>query len=226
KLQIGIETAAHKIQRADLSAEEAGEFLEQAHVDSGIITLAGAEIAFWHRSFQEYLSARTLAGFGDAKLHERASGFLYSPEGRELLPLLAGRMAVSARERLDDLFEKLTGEAVTQKRLERKAHAAGVLGNMLADLAPAKYALSGAAEKQFGKLRNSVMAIFEKGKTKGIGLKTRVAAAEALDQASQSRLRTPGDRDYWVAIRKGTFSIGDPEAFQSLPVKSVTVPAF
>ena len=57
---------------------------------SGIITLRGGEIAFWHRSFQEYLAARTLAGFPDTKLQEGARKFLYSPEGREVLPLLAG----------------------------------------------------------------------------------------------------------------------------------------
>jgi formylglycine-generating enzyme required for sulfatase activity len=70
------------------------------------------------------------------------------------------------------------------------------------------------------------MAIFEKGKARNIGLKTRVAAAEALDQASQARLRTPGDPDYWVEIRGGRFTIGDPEAFQSLPRKAVSLSTF
>jgi formylglycine-generating enzyme required for sulfatase activity len=214
------------ISPGDQPLEPARQFLEQAQIDSGIVTLRGGEIAFWHRSFQEYLAARTLAGLPDAKLWERARKLLFSPAGREVLPLLAGRMAESARERLDDLFEELTGHAVSQKELERRAHAAGVLGNMLADVVPARYELSGPAKGQFGKLRDAVMAIFEKGKTKGIGLKTRVAAAEALDQASQSRLRTPGDPDYWVEIRGGTFTIGAPRVLQSLPAKSVTVPAF
>ncbi len=226
KLQIGIQTAAQLIARADLPPDQASDFLEQAQVDSGIITLRGGEIAFWHRSFQEYLAARTLANLPDAKLWPRARKFLYSPEGREMLPLLAGYMAGSARERLDVLFKDLTRHAVSQTKLERKAHAVGVLGNMLADVAPAGYALSGPAERQFGRLRGAVMAIFQKGKPKGIGLKTRVAAAEALDQASQSRLRTPGDQDYWVKIPGGTFNIGDPKAYESLPVKSVTVATF
>jgi hypothetical protein len=56
-----------------------------------------------------------------------------------VLPLLAGYMAASARERLDALIERLTGHAVAQKTLARQAHAAGVLGNMLADLEPTSY---------------------------------------------------------------------------------------
>jgi len=70
------------------------------------------------------------------------------------------------------------------------------------------------------------MAIFRKGETRGIGLKTRVEAAEALDLASPFRLRTPGDPDYWVEISGGRFTIGDPGAYGSLPVKSVKVPTF
>lgn len=226
KLQIGIDTAAGLLTPSGQSIEAARGFLEEAQIVSGILTLRSGEIAFWHRSFQEYLAARTLAGFLDEKLWERARAFLYSPEGREVLPLLAGYMAGSARERLDALMEELTRQAVARKALARQAHAAGVLGNMLVDLAPTSYELSGPAAKQYGRLRAKVMAIFEKGKAKNIGLKTRVAAAEALDQASQSRLRTPGEEGYWVEIRGGTLTQGDEEAYQSLPRKRVTVATF
>jgi len=227
KVQIGIDTAAGLLTTAKQPIEPARQFLEQAQIDSGIVTLRGGEIAFWHKSFQEYFAARTLAGFPDAKLKTSAQKFLYSPEGREVLPLLAGRMAGPARERLNELFESLTRHAVAQKTLKRQAHAAGVLGNMLSDLSPTSYELSGSAKKQYGLLSETVMAIFEKGKTRNIGLKTRVAAAEALDQASQSRLRTPRDPDYWVVIPGGTFTIaGDPEAYLSLPAQPVTLPMF
>jgi formylglycine-generating enzyme required for sulfatase activity len=226
KIQLGIDTAAGLLVPAGESIEQCRNFLEQAQIASGIVTLRGKEIAFWHRSFQEYLAARTLSGLPDAKLGVRAKKFLYSPEGREVLPLLAGRMVESGRERLDDLFRILISDAVAQKTLERKAHAMGVLGNMLADLTPNRYELSGPAQTQFGHLRETVLVIFERGKTENIGLKTRVSAAEALDQASQSRLLVPGDPDYWVEIPAGTFTIGDPEAFQSLPVQSVTLPTF
>ena len=97
--------------------------------------------------------------------------------GREVLPLLAGRMVESGRERLDGLFMILSRDAVRQKSLKRQAHAVGVLGNMLADLTPNSYELKGLAKTQLARLRETVMAIFRKGKTRHIGLKTRVAAA-------------------------------------------------
>ncbi len=226
KTQIGIDDAAGLLTPGQPIGPIRG-FLEQAQIDSGIVTLRGKEIAFWHLSFQEYLAARTLAGLPDAELEAGALKFLYSPEGREVLPLLGGHMAVSGRKRLDAVFESLIRDAVAQKTLKRKAHATGVLGNMLADLTPLEYELSGLAKKQFAQLRQTVMAIFEKGKTRNIGLKTRVAAAEALDQASQSRLRTPRDADYWVEIPGGTFTIGgDPEAYDSLSAQPVTLPMF
>ena len=226
-LQLGIDDAAGLLAAQGQPLASARGFLEQAQIDSGIVTLRGEEIAFWHRSFQEYLAARTLADFPDSERHKKATAFLYSPEGREVLPLLAGYMTGRGKKRLDDLFQVLSRHALSQKTLARQAHAAGVLGNMLADVAPSKYDLTGTAARHYGELRDAVMDIFVKGKARGIGLKTRVAAAEALDQASQSRLCTPGDPKYWVEIRGGTFTIGgDPKAFQSLPAKSVPVPTF
>jgi formylglycine-generating enzyme required for sulfatase activity len=136
-------------------------------------------------------------------------------------------MAEKAKQRLSLLFEDLTRDAVSQKHLDRKAHAAGVLGNMLADVAPFEYKLSGPAAKQYGDLRDAVMAIFEKGKAREVGVKTRVAAAEALDKASQARLHTPREAAYWKEIGGGRFAFGgDSEAFQSVPKESVTFGGF
>ena len=177
------------------------KFLEQAHVDSGIVTLRDKELVFWHRSFQEYLAARILLGFADQELHPRALKFLYSPEGREVLPLLAARLAESGKGRLEALLQVLIAHALSHAELEQKAHAVGVLGAMLTDAAPSKYELNDPAA--YAKLRQNVMCIFEKGQAGKIGVKTRAAAAEALDQASQARLRTPNDPKYWIAIPGG-----------------------
>ena len=227
KLAIGIDDAAGLLTSGTGSLVPVRRFLEQAQIDSGIVTLRGGEIAFWHRSFQEYLAARTMADLPDAELARRARKLLYSAEGREVLPLVAASMAEKAKQRLSLLFEDLTRDAVSQERLDLKAHAAGVLGNMLVDVLPFDYELSGPAVKLYFELRDAVVAIFERGGAWGIGLKTRVAAAEALDQASRERLHTPGKPAYWVEIRGGRFTIGgDSDAFYSLPRKSVTVEGF
>jgi len=227
KLAIGVDDAAGMLTAGTGSLAPMRRFLEQAQIDSGIVTLRGGEITFWHRSFQEYLAARTMADLPDAKIPPHAREMLYSAEGREVLPLVAASMAESAKERLSLLFEDLTQHAVSQEQLDRKAHAAGVLGKMLADVAPFEYKLSGSAATQYTELRRAVEAIFQKGKARHIGLKTRVAAAEALDQASQERLHTPGEPAYWKPIQAGTYTIGgDPDAYQSLPKKSVKLGGF
>jgi len=227
KLSIGIDDAAALLTPKTKSPAPMRRLLEQAQIDSGIVTLRGGEIAFWHRSFQEYLAARTMKDLPDAKIPPRARKLLYSAEGREVLPLMAASMAENAKQRLTLLFEDLTQHAVSQKRLELEAHAAGVLGKMLADVAPFEYKLSGTAAKRYGELRDAVMAIFEKGKASEIGLKTRVAAAEALDQAGQERLHTPREAAYWKEIEGGTYTLGgDSEAFQSLPKRSVKIRGF
>ncbi len=218
KLSLGIGDAAAMLTPKTSSPAPMRQLLEDLQTDSGIVTLRGGEIAFWHRCFQEYLAARTMANLPDTKIPRRARKLLYAAEGREMLPLVAGCMAESAKQRLTLLLHDLVRHASAQKRLDLKAHAVGVLGKMLADVVPFGYALSGPAERLYGSLRESVMAIFEKGKARSIGLKTRVAAAEALDQASQARLLLPGRKEYWRAIRGGSYPIGgDPEAYRSRP---------
>lgn len=224
KLQIGIDTAAAKL--SGQTIESARRFLELAQVDSGIVTLRGGELAFWHRSFQEYLAARKLSGFPDQKLQQGAVKLLYTAEGREVLPLLGGRMAESARERLNDLLEALTKHAIAQKTLDRQAHAAGVLGNLFADLAPTTYKPSQNAATQYEALRQPVMAIFKKGGARNIGLKTRIAAAEALDQASQSRLHQPDHKDYWVQVPEGDYPLGGDKNNNELRAQKVNLKTF
>ncbi len=207
KLRLGIDDAAALLTAKNEALAPMRSFLEKAQVDSGIVTLRGGELVFWHRSFQEYLAARTLAELPDASLSIRARKILYSEPGREVLPLVAARMAEGGKERLKLLFLDLIEHAVAQKPLEQKAHAAGVLGNMLADVAPFEFELSATAKTKYRELRDAVEVIFEKGQARALGAKTRAAAAEALDQASQTRLLTPDMPGYWIPIGS-KFEIG------------------
>ncbi len=66
-----------------------------------------------------------------------------------------------------------------------------------------------------------------KPKSTGISLQKRVALAEALDQASQSRLVTPNQPGYWVTIPEGTLTTGvDKQAYRSLPEGKHHIPTF
>lgn len=230
KLQLGIDDAARAVSASSAQADLTPliRFFEQAQVDSGIVTLRGVgEIAFWHRIFQEHLAARALSCLPDAKLAALARPLLYKAEGREVLPLLGGLMATRGKERLDDLLAALTEHAVSRKKLADQAHAVGILGRLLSDVEPAGYALSAPASARYAKLRSEVMAIFEKGQAAKIGVKTRVAAAEALDQASQDRLPLPGQGSaYWICIPGGTLITGDRKAFASLPAGEHKIKAF
>ena len=67
-------------------------------------------------------------------------------------------------------------------------------------------------------------AVFQERTTKA-SLKTRVAQAEALDEASQARLPTPDQPEYWVLIKAGVYPVGD-DSYSTLPEKSVRLAAF
>jgi hypothetical protein len=208
KLKIGIDDGASILTPEDGSLAPMRNFLEKAQVDSGIVTLRGKELVFWHRGFQEYLAARRLAGLTDATLALTAREMLYTEPGREVLALVAARMAEGGKERLRLLFLDLIGHAIHNERLEGKVHAVGVLGNMLADVEPFEFELLDPAKTKYNELLNCVKVIFEKGKAKSVGAKTRGAAAEVLDQASQERLLTPDMPMYWIPIGGGKFKIG------------------
>ncbi len=141
-VKIGIADAAASITDEFRTRPEGGplaaarDFLEQAQRESGIVTLRGSnkEIEFWHRSFQEDLAATAVADAESNEVRsEKAKRFLYSKEGREVLPLAAGCMAVPARRRLDLLFNELLRDA-KGRELEDRAHAVGVLSAMLTDV--------------------------------------------------------------------------------------------
>jgi hypothetical protein len=101
---------------------------------------------------------------------------------------------------LDDLYDSLAG---VKPDLTRQARCFGLLGTMLRDLQPRGYR---PADPRYAEVKDAVLGIFEADKAAAIPLPTRLAAAEALGQAGDPRLRLPRDPDYWVRVEG--FEIG------------------
>jgi formylglycine-generating enzyme required for sulfatase activity len=88
-------------------------------------------------------------------------------------------------------------------KLAEQARCFGLLGAMLRDLQPLGYT---PPDPRYAEVKNAVLGIFEANQAAAIPLKTRLAAAEALGQAGDPRLRLPRDPDYWVRVEG--FEIG------------------
>ena len=199
--------------------DRALEFLREEEKDSGIVVNRGADIRFWHLTFQEFLAARLLANIDDAAERHSllfAEGRAWLPEWREVVLLLAGILhqqrtvnvdaLVSAA--LDHLFGSTLAKRVfhwvgARPDLAEQARCFGLLGAMLRDLQPLGYT---PPDPRYAEVKNAVQGIFEASQAATIPLKTRVEAADALGQAGDPRLRLPRDPDYWVRVEG--FEIG------------------
>ena len=185
----------------------ASSFLEAEKLDSGIIVGRGDNIQFWHRTFQEFLSARCIAGLPDIGQQEllwRSPPKLYLPEWREVILLLAGVLHRQGRPKVDNLVRTMIDDAGKRATLAEQARCAGLLGTILNDLAPVGYQIS---DQRYRELLHRVMAVFDVKLSRTVPLADRIAAADALGQAGDPRLNFERD-DYWVRIDAGEFWMG------------------
>jgi formylglycine-generating enzyme required for sulfatase activity len=216
--------------------ERAEGFLDEEQTDSGIIVERGGELQFWHRTFQEYLAARAIAGSGrrnQPKLLWEPPGKLYRSEWREVVLLLGGVLREDAAEQLEDFIGDMLDKLGGQPPLADQARCAGLLGAMLRDLWPFPYVLRDPdCQQRYKHLLDTVLAIFDPARSKDIPLEVRIEAADALGQAGDPRIDAASP-DYWVPIAGGKFLMGaqaqdpgkpnhDPEAHEDeAPVHEV-----
>ena len=85
-----------------------------------------------------------------------------------------------------------------------EARCAGLLGAILRDLKPAGYE---PPESRYPELLDRALAIFDRQRSQTVPIETRIAAADALGQASDPRIDYRRD-DYWVTIPAGKFLMG------------------
>jgi formylglycine-generating enzyme required for sulfatase activity len=222
-----------------LSAEFGGsvdaneDLLERETSESGIISSAGAELKFWHLSFQEYLAAREIASLAEKQQIERVvkSGRLYHPEWRETMRLLGGVLRQQGEAKIEGLFQAILDDLGDQPKLADLVRSAALLSAMMRDLSRMEYKPRTPAYERTVK---EVMKIFETGEAESIGIGKRIEAADLLGQVGDPRL----EEDNWVTIPAGAFHMGaqnrnkngrnyDPKAYDNeAPVRQVTLRRF
>ncbi len=188
------------------SVDRAERFLEEEEIDSGVVVARGHDIRFWHLTFQEYLAARAVGGYGDARqqvLLLDASERFYASEWREVVLLLGGVLYTQGREKVDGLVRAVLENlhANADPNLPQQTRTAGLLGALVRDLAPFKYAPK---DSRYDELMQAALAVFDQAHA--IPVQTRIEAAEALGQAGDPRLEDEAQR--WVVIPGGRFLMG------------------
>jgi formylglycine-generating enzyme required for sulfatase activity len=204
KERAGIGWAAGQLEGEFPTPQEAERLLEREQTVSGIIVSRGAELEFWHLTFQEFLAARQIAAFGEDRQRTSIidSGNLYKPEWREVMRLLGGVLKhKQGREKVDGLFGAILNELEKKPGLAAQAQCAALLGLMMRDLERMDYEPNDPRYKQ---TLHAMRSLFDPVQSAGIDLRTRIEAAEALGQAGDPRL----EEENWIRIPAGKFWMG------------------
>ncbi|MFN0100896.1 MAG: SUMF1/EgtB/PvdO family nonheme iron enzyme [Bryobacteraceae bacterium] len=235
RVSLGRGDAANMLATEFGGVAAANRFLLDEEVDSGIVTSNGNELRFWHRTFQEYLAAWRLSGMTDDELWTGAAPYLYVREWREVMLLLAGSLCEAKGQGRLSLFLGKVLECGDS--LGEKARCVALVAGMMNDLRAAKYEMPAAEARRYEALKKEAEAIFTVAGAKGIPVKDRAEAAEALGVDGHPRLYLPSDERYWVRLEGGRFWMGaqkknrkernfDEDANDNEPARETAVATF
>ena len=203
--QVPLAWAGEKLRKRFADREAAERFLRAEQADSGIVVSRGNEIAYWHLTFQEYLAAKEIAGWEDAdqyKLLLAGNPKIYRPEWRETVLLYAALLYNVGPPKIEALLRKVLDRMGKQPTLANRAKCVGLIGVLLPDLVG--YTI---ADQRYHESLRLVMDIFDVEKSKCVPFQDRLAAAEALGQAGDPRLREhewvmiPESKNYWLGAQ-------------------------
>jgi len=201
--------------KTDKPLEQAGYFLRDEMVDSGIIVERGKRLEFWHLSFQEYLAAYEIAGLLEKEQLELLfhNERLYQGEWREVILLLAGVLYKQGEEKINHLIDAVIDrgpQQTGQKFLTPLAREVALLGGIVRDLSPFDFEPSNPRCPEISK---SVLGIFEKETFRQIPVQIRIEAADALGKVGDPRL----EGDPMVDIPGGIFWMGAQKRDKNKP---------
>jgi hypothetical protein len=184
--------------------EESEEQLERETRETGILVSAGADLKFWHLSFQEYLAAREIASLAEAEQIKRVvtSGKLYLGEWRETMRLLGALLRQQGEAKIEGFIRAILATVSPQSRLAETVCCVALLSAMMQDLSRMEY---WPRTEGFERTVLQTVGIFECGESESIDISLRIEAAELLGQVGDPRLR----ENNWVRIPAGTFVMGE-----------------
>jgi energy-coupling factor transporter ATP-binding protein EcfA2 len=115
-------------------------FLEEAAIESGILTSDGDNLRFWHQTFQEYLAARAVADRSEPLTVLFEQGRLYRSDWREVVLLFVAILFKQSRERVDATLHQML-EFAARGSTTNRAMSLILLSAILRDLQPSAYRL-------------------------------------------------------------------------------------
>ena len=230
--QVPLAWAGDKLAKRFANREAAERFLRAEEADRGIVVSRGNDIAYWHLTFQEYLAALEIAGLEDAVQHRlllEGEPKIYQPEWRETMLLYGGLLYNVGPPKVEALIRKLLDKMGAKPSLAARAKCVGFIGSLLPDLMG--YAVT---DRRYHESLQLVMDIFDAEKSKRVPFKDRLAAAEALGQAGDPRLKKHEwvyireSKNYWIGAQKDNPKGRnyDQEAFDDETPRKVNLPPF